>query len=304
MRIGITANDSLAGVSVEQIANFTQQMEKRGFDTVWMSHVLKLDAITALAVAAYVTSKIELGTAVTTSYPRHPSAVAQQALTVSAISDGRFTLGLGLSHKMLVEDMLGLSYAKPAKHMREYLEVLHPLLNLSTVSYEGEQYKTNIELDVPGAKPVPVLVAALGPAMLAIAGRLGDGVTTWMTGPNTLEELTIPTVMKSATDTPDRGSPRVVAGFPILLTDDADAGREFLASKLGMYGQLPSYKASLKREGVESPVDIALVGNKKVLRQKLGHLRDIGVTDLRANIMAPSEDLAQATMDFLQGELS
>jgi len=259
-----------------------------------------LDAITALAVAAYVSGTSELGTAVTTSYSRHPAALAQQALTVSAISDGRFTLGLGLSHKMLVEDMLGLSYEKPAKHMREYLEVLYPLLNLSAVNFSGEQYQTVLELDVPEAKPVPVLVAALGPIMLGIAGRLSDGVTTWMTGPKTLAKLTIPTVTKSAADTPGNTAPRIVAGFPILLTDNEAKARAFLSTKLSMYGQLPSYKASLDREGVSSPADIALVGNEQVLHERLNYLNDIGVTDLRANIMAPREEQLQATLEFLQ----
>lgn len=134
--------------------------EEKGFESVWMANIFGFDAISALSLVGQVTSKLKLGTAVTPTYPRHPTAIAQQALTAAAASDNRFTLGIGLSHKMVIEDMLGFSYEKPAKHMREYLSVLGPLLRGETTTFKGEQFNVaNVKLDVPGAEKVPVLVA-------------------------------------------------------------------------------------------------------------------------------------------------
>lgn len=158
-------------------------MEQRGFDSVWMSHVLALDAITALAVAGYETSRIELGTVVTISYPRHPTALA-----------------LGLSHKMLIEDKLGLSYDRPAQHMGKYLEVLRPLLNLSEVDFTGELYRADIALEVP----------------------------------NTLENQTIPALLQCAKESGNSVEPRVVAGFPIVLASDVEGAKQLLCFSAGL----------------------------------------------------------------------
>jgi alkanesulfonate monooxygenase SsuD/methylene tetrahydromethanopterin reductase-like flavin-dependent oxidoreductase (luciferase family) len=163
----------------------------------------------AATVCARETSRIELGTAVVPTYPRHPIAMAQAALSAAAFSGNRFTLGIGLSHQIVIEGMLGFSFAKPYSHMREYLAVLAPLIRTGQVSFAGDEFRVNATLNVPGAKPCPILVAALAPKMLALAGRETDGTITWMTGPKTIREHTV----------------RVSAGGRSQPTDAARRGR-------------------------------------------------------------------------------
>src|SRR4029450_1547057 len=147
----------------------------KGFRSAWRATFSSFDAMGALGIVGRETSRIELGTAVVPTYPRHPVAIAQQALTTQAASRGRFVLGIGLSHQIVIENLLGLSYQRRASHMREYLAVLGPLLRGEPCDYKGEEYRVQVGLQVPGAAPVPVLVAALGPAMLRLAGRLAAG---------------------------------------------------------------------------------------------------------------------------------
>ncbi|MFN3236878.1 MAG: LLM class F420-dependent oxidoreductase [Pseudomonadales bacterium] len=273
--------------------------EEKGFESVWMANIFGFDAISALSLVGQVTSKLKLGTAVTPTYPRHPTAIAQQALTAAAASDNRFTLGIGLSHKMVIEDMLGFSYEKPAKHMREYLSVLGPLLRGETTTFKGEQFNVaNVKLDVPGAEKVPVLVAALGPVMLKLAGELADGTVTWMTGPKTLGDHIIPGIGEGAANV-GKPTPTVAAGFPVLLTTKVDEAKAMIDKTLAIYGMLPSYRAMLDREGAAGPSDIAIVGDENALRSGIQRLQDIGVTDFCASIVADNPEDYQRTFDFL-----
>jgi F420-dependent oxidoreductase-like protein len=267
-----------------------------------MANIFGLDAIGSLAIVGRETERIELGTAVVPTYPRHPVALAQQVLTTQAAAKGRFTLGIGLSHQVVIETIMGLSYAKPARHMREYLSVLNPLLKGEASSFQGEEYRVNASLDVPGASPVPVLIAALGPQMLKIAGRMTDGTILWMTGPKTIEGHIGPG-LRGAAEKAGRPEPRIVAGLPVVATDDPDTVRERVGKSLTLYGTLPSYRAMLDREGVEGAADIALVGNEKVLDAEFDRLRDIGVTDFNAAIMPLEEGADARTLDWLQSRL-
>jgi F420-dependent oxidoreductase-like protein len=267
-----------------------------------MANIFRLDAINTLGLIGRETSRIELGTAVVPTYPRHPVAIAQQALTTQAASRGRFVLGIGLSHKIVIENMLGFSYDKPAKHMREYLKVLAPLLRGEGVQFQGEQYKVAAQLQVPGATRVPLLVAALGPTMLKLTGELADGTITWMTGPKTLAQHIIPT-MREAAKQAGRPEPRVVAGFPVILTNKPAEAKEKIGKALVIYGQLPSYRAMLDREGAGGPSDIALAGDEKALRAEIARLRDIGVTDFDAFITAVEDGSEERTLAFLASEL-
>ena len=184
MRIGVMSG-ATAGPDgeLDGLVRRARDLEARGFQSIWMANIFGLDAITAQAVVGRETERIELGTAVVPSYPRHPFAIAQQARTAAAASGGRFTLGIGLSHQVVIENMIGLSYARPARHMREYMAVLGPLLRGEPVAFEGEEYKVNGALEVPEAGSVPVLIAALGDQMLRIAGQTAEGTILWMTGP-------------------------------------------------------------------------------------------------------------------------
>jgi F420-dependent oxidoreductase-like protein len=299
MRIGIMlgATPGPHG-TLDGLVAFAREVEEKGVPSLWLAHVFGLDAITALALVGRETSRIELGTAVVPTYPRHPAAMAQQALTAGAASGGRFTLGVGLSHQLVIEGMLGLSFEKPAAHMREYLEVLAPMLRGEPVSYQGERYRVNAGLQVEGAPAVPLLVAALGPVMLDVTARLAGGTITWMTGPRTLADYVVPTLREAASRA-QRPEPRVVAGFPVAVTDDVEKGRERVGSILAMYGTLPSYRAMLDREGLQGPADVALVGNEARVGAAIDQISDTGASDLIAAIVPVEDDTAERTLAFL-----
>ena len=282
MRIGVMAGASGPDASLDGLVARAQDLERRGFPTLWLANIFGLDAITSLAVVGRETERIELGTAVVPSYPRHPMAMAQQCLTAQVAAGGRFVLGVGLSHKIVIEDMFGLSYEKPARHMREYMAVLGPLLRGESAKFSGDEFRVNAALEI-GAPPVPVLIAALGDHMLRIAGRTSSGTILWMTGPATIESHIVPKLSAAASEA-GRPAPRVVAGLPIIATDDPDGARERMAKAFAMYGQLPSYRAMLDKEGAAGPADVALVGNEKELDASLDRLRDVGVTDFDAAI--------------------
>ncbi|MCX2976921.1 TIGR03564 family F420-dependent LLM class oxidoreductase [Candidatus Marimicrobium litorale] len=279
-----------------------QRIEKLGFHSLWMATIYNYDALTALAAIGTATREMELGTAVVATHPRHPMAMAQQALTAAAACNNRFTLGIGLSHRYVIEQEMGLSYDRPAHHMREYLNVLLPLLQTGTVDYEGELYQTNASLDIPEANTPPVVIAALGPAMLKLAGNRTAGTTLWLTGVKTIAEHTVPTIIQAAADA-GRKPPRVIAGVPVVLASDPDSARAMVDRQLGPYKNIPSYRAMLDREGASGPGDVALVGNESELRQQLQTLRKIGVTDLNAVLVNESRDTYENTLAFLADEI-
>jgi 5,10-methylenetetrahydromethanopterin reductase len=303
MRIGLMlgATEGADG-TIDGVVAAAKRYEAAGFPSLWMANIFGLDAINTLALVGRETAKIELGTAVVPTYPRHPFAIAQQALTTQAASRGRFVLGIGLSHKIVIEDMLGFSYDKPAKHMREYLNVLAPLLRGEPVSFKGEQYRVNAGLQVPGATRVQLLVAALGPTMLKLTGELADGTITWMTGPKTLASHIVPG-LREGTKAAGKPASRVVAGFPIVVTRNVAEAREKIGKQLVIYGQLPSYRAMLDREGLKGPAEIALVGDEGALRKDMKRLAEAGVTDFSAAIANVEEGSIERTLAFLQGEL-
>jgi len=292
-----------AGKGLPALVEFCKDAEQRGFDSIWLANVFGLDAVGACAIAGWETSRIEFGTAVTPTYPRHPAALAQQALTTSVACNGRFALGIGLSHQLVIEGMYGLSYDKPAAHMKEYLEIIAPLLRGAAADFEGAQLTGRVTLDIPDAAQVPLIVAALGPVMLKLAGELADGTTTWMTGPNTLESHIIPTI-NAAASAAGKSAPRIVCGMPIALTNDEVGAREIIGQELQIYGMLPSYRAMLDREGVAGPAELAMVGDEATLRAGIQRLRDVGVTDFNAAIVPTSEGVLENTLDLLQSELA
>jgi 5,10-methylenetetrahydromethanopterin reductase len=300
MRIGIMAGASSGpDATLDALIELARDVERRGFSSLWMAQFFGMDALTALAVVARETERIELGPAVLPTYPRHPLAMAQQAITASVAAGGRFTLGIGLSHPVVIEALMGLDYAKPATHMREYLEVLTPLLRGEAVNFSGDRYRVNAELKIEGAQPVPLIIAALGPVMLDLAGRFADGTVTWMTGPATLANHIVPTI-RTAAEKAGRPAPRIIAGLPFVVTDDAPKVREKLSRTLRMYATMPSYRAMFDREGVANPEDIAVLGNEAEVAAILDRLEESGVTDFNASVLTPDSEIKQRTFEFLE----
>lgn len=299
MRIGVMIGGDGRRLSIDDVIGIARQVEAAGLDDVWMANIFSFDAVSTLMLVGREVPRVGLGTAVTPTYPRHPTAIAQQALTTAAATGNRFTLGIGLSHQLVIEQMLGLSYQQPARHMREYLSVLMPLARGETANFQGEEFRvSNVALDVPGAERLPVVVAALGPVMLKIAGELADGTNTWMVGPKTMAGHIVPRITESAAAA-GRPAPRVVGGFPIILTNRPDDAKAKIAQQLTIYGQLPSYRAMLDREGAAGPADLAIAGDENLLRGELKRLEDIGVTHFNAAIAAVEDGAFERTLEFL-----
>jgi 5,10-methylenetetrahydromethanopterin reductase len=250
-----------------------------GIHTAWCSQIFAYDALTAIAAIGREVPGIDFGSAVIPTYPRHPVMLAGQALTVQAATGGRLTLGIGLSHQVVIENVFGQSFEKPARHMREYLSILMPLLEGEPVAFVGETLRASTfgPLQI-AASPPSVLVAALGTSMLKIAGRQAAGTVTWMTGPSTIESHVIPTIRAAAADA-GRPEPRIGVGLPVCVTDDAATARATASEVFAIYGQLPSYRAMLDREGAGGPADVAIVGTEAEVKAQIAQLGDIGVTD-------------------------
>jgi len=282
MRIGIGIGD-IAGApaDVDGLVAQAKRAEADGFASGWFANIFGMDAIMAAAICGRETDRLELGTAVVPTYPRHPIAMAQAALSAQAVARGRFTLGIGLSHQVVIETMLGLSFAKPYSHMREYLAVLAPLIRSGSVQFAGEEFRVAANLSVSGATPCPILLAALASRMLALAGREGDGTITWMTGPRTIREHTAPRIREAAAKA-GRPAPRIVVGLPVAVTRAAGAARESAGRGFEIYGMLPSYRAMLDRERAEGPADVAVVGDESAVGEQLERLADAGATDFLA----------------------
>jgi len=302
MRIGIFGGDTGQGPGgMDDLVKAAQEVADAGFAAYWLPQIFGLDALTALAVIGTAVPGIELGTAVVPTYPRHPMMLAGQALTVQQATGGRLALGIGLSHQIVVESIWGMSFDKPVRHMREYLSILRPLLYGESVSFRGETLSMNGALTISndlGAPPI--LVAALGTQMLNITGRLGDGTITWMTGTSTLREHTVPTLRSAATAAGRPEAVRVVAGLPIAVTDDPAAARERAARVFAIYGQLPSYRAMLDREGAGGPADVAIVGNEATVRDEIERLEEAGVTDFIAAEFSSDPTERARTRELLQ----
>jgi F420-dependent oxidoreductase-like protein len=271
-----------------------------GFGSAWLSHIFGLDALTALAVAGAQTPGIELGTAVVPVYPRHPAALAQQAMTANAALDGRLVLGVGLSHQIVIENMYGYSFERPGRYMKEYLDILIPASRGEQVEYTGERLAANIGLTTPGAG-FPVLVAALGPRMLRLAGTVADGTALWMTGARTVAEHIAPTITAAAAEA-GRPAPRIVCALPICVTDDPEGAVARANEMFSVYGTLPSYRAMLDREGAEGPGDVAIVGDEDTVRARLAELEQAGVTDFVASIYANADRTRKLLVSMLKGE--
>jgi 5,10-methylenetetrahydromethanopterin reductase len=297
MRIGINGTGSLS--SLDATIDEARRAEADGFDSFWIAQVFGLDALTALAVAGREVGRIELGTAVVPTYPRHPMMLAGQALTTQTAIGDRLTLGIGLSHQIVVEHLWGYSYDKPVRHMREYLDALLPLLRGEATDLHGEDITSVGALDVPGVPAPPVLVAALGSQMLAVTGSRGCGTITWCTGQRALADHVVPK-LTAAADAAGHPSPRVVVGLPIAVTDDADGARAAVADRMALYGGLPSYRAMLDLEGVQDPSEIALVGDESQVEAALRGLVEAGVTDFGAAITTTSAEDHERTWNFLR----
>lgn len=277
MKISVLAPMITGPAVVDDTVENLTRLRDEGFTRAWLTQLpYEPDLLTVLAVALREVDGIELGTGVLPIQNQHPMLLAQRALTLNLIGEGRFILGLGLTHRMVTEQMWGIPWERNVRRMREYLDGLQPLLAGEPADAAGEIVTTRGALQIPGSTAPPVYLAALGPQLLKLAGRRTAGTLTWMTGPTTLAEHVSPTLRQAAADAqrPD-DAVQVIAALPVAVTEDVDGVRAQAAKQFAMYGHLPSYRAMLDREGYAGPADAAIIGDEAEVAERIRALEGV-----------------------------
>jgi F420-dependent oxidoreductase-like protein len=285
--------------SLETVRAAVRQAAEDGLAGAWMSQIFGLDSLTALAVVGPEFPGLDLGVSVVPIYGRHPLALAMQALTVQEAVGGRLILGIGPSHQITVEGLYGQSYAKPYTRTEEYLRALLPLLAGEAADVSGEEITARGSVAVDAPAPPPVLVAALGPKMLRLAGTESAGTSLWMVGPRTIADHIVPTITQAAADA-GRPSPRILAGITVCVTDNPDAARDRAAAEQAMYGTLPAYQRVLQAEGVEGPGGLVITGDEETVAAGINRYGEAGATDLRVTIVAAGDEELERTRAVLR----
>jgi len=269
------------------------EAEQAGFTSIWVPQIPgEFDALTAISLMGRATERIELGTAVLPIQTRHPIAMAQEALSNQAVCEGRFTLGLGPSHHWIVDDMLGMPYERPAHHVRNYVEVLNEAFaGPGSVDIENDEFRVHSPIDVTDIAPPPILVAALGPVMLRIAGERSAGTVLWMADERSIADHIVPRITKAASEA-GRPAPRIVAGIPVTLCakGEVDAARVWANKLLGHAEYSPNYERLLERGDAGDVGDILAAGEESAILDRLRRFRDAGATDLSIRVLAFGSD--------------
>ena len=290
MRLGVMVGPERSRYStkVERMVADATWAEEVGLASLWIPQIPDdFDALTAAVLIGSATSRIEIGTAVVPIQPRHPVVLAHQVLSTQTVCEGRLTLGLGVSHHWVIDEMLGLPYERPAATMRDYLDVLdQALAGPGTVDVENERFRVHQPMDVTDITPTPVMIAALGPVMLRIAGERTDGTILWLADERAIETHVAPTLDAAAAGA-GRPTPRIVAGVPICLCGDAEvevavarANRVLSESEVS-----PNYQKLLDLGDARTVGDILAAGGEEAIRRRLQAFADAGATDVSLRVV-------------------
>jgi F420-dependent oxidoreductase-like protein len=290
MRIGVMVGPERGryATKVERLRADAEWADAAGVASIWVPQIPDdFDALTAVTIAALATSRVELGTAVVPIQPRHPIALAHQALSTQAVCEGRLALGLGVSHHWIVDEMLGLPYERPLAAMRAYLDVLDVALRgPGMVDVENEFYRVHNPMDVTDVAPTPVLLAALGPRMLQLAGERTAGTILWMADERAIGSHIAPSIARAAAAA-GRPAPRVVAGIPLCLCrdDEIDAAVARTNRILSEAEVSPNYQRLLAHGDAETVGDILAAGSETTIEKRLRAFADAGVTDISFRVV-------------------
>lgn len=289
MRIGLTGG----GATVEKVIEQAKQAEADGFHALWYASVVTGDPLVAMALAGRETRSIELGTAVLQTYPCHPLLQANRAASVvDAMQRHGFTMGIGPSHEALVRGVYGLSYEHPGRSTEEYVTILSALLRGDPVDFDGRDWATHSAGRMAALPhPVPVLLSALGPRLLRVAGEVCDGTILWMAPVRAIDTHVAPKI-QAAASAAGKPAPRIVAGLPIAVHDDEQEARSAAAASAAGYAGMPNYQRIMDIGGVASPADAAIVGDEKAVTRQLQALLDAGATDIWAAVVPVGQDRA------------
>jgi len=275
MRIGLTGGGSSADRIVQQAID----AEADGFTSLWFASAVFGDPLVPMALAGKATKTIELGTSVLQTYTCHPILQANRAAaTAAAMERPGFTLGIGPSHVPVIEGMYGLASDSPGQHTEEYTTILVTALRDGQVDFAGELLSARGRRAVALDAPVPVLLGALAPRMLRVAGAVADGTVTWMANARAVGDHIVPKLRAAASGR----EPRVVVGLPVVVHDDVAEARAEAAAQFAMYGGLPNYRRVLDIGGAAGPADAAIVGDEESVSRQVRALFDAGATDFWA----------------------
>jgi F420-dependent oxidoreductase-like protein len=291
MRIGMTVGPERAryATKVERLRAAAQWADDAGLASIWVPQIPdEFDALTMAAIVGEVTTSVEIGTAVVPVQPRHPIALAQQALSVQAVCEGRLALGLGVSHHWIIDEMLGLPYERPAATMRAYLDVLDQALRgPGHVDVENELFRIHNPLDITDVTPTPVLVAALGPVMLRLAGERTDGTILWMADERAIATHVAPTITGAA-EAAGRPAPRIVASIPVCVCrdDEVDLAVARTNRVLSEAEMSPNYQKLLEHGDAREVGDLLAAGSESTIEKRFRAFADAGVTDLSVRVLS------------------
>jgi len=303
VRYGINGSGRLLTDGVAGVLADLTDAETAGFASYWVAQVGLIDALTVLGAHGSTDSSMQLGTAVISTWERHPHMLAAQALTTQALVGDRLVVGIGVNHRPHVEQSLRMTWDRPVRHMADYLSILQDLLAGGSASFQGDVWSFDGEGAKPSAGTPKVMVAALGPQMLRLAGRRADGTILWCVGPTTIRTHIAPVINEAAAQA-DRPPPAIVCSIPVWVTDDPTPARQFLAAILADYAELPSYRAMMDIEGVHGLGDLSIVGSEGFVREALGRIEASGATDFTPVPMGGNPDEEARTMSVLRDAIA
>jgi F420-dependent oxidoreductase-like protein len=298
MRIGLMIGPERGrfATKVERMCTDARWADDAGLASIWTPQIPdEFDALTAATVMGAATSRIEIGTAVVPIQTRHPIALLQQALSTQAVLGGRLTLGLGVSHHWIVDEMLGLPYERPLGQMRATLDALDQgLAGPGQVDVENDFFRIHNPLSVTDVTPTPVLLAALGPKMLQLAGERTDGTILWLADERAIANHIAPIITKAA-ESAGRSTPRIVAGVPVCLCSDGEVDVAVARANrvLSEAEVSPNYQRLLDQGDATSVGDILAAGSESSVEKRLRSFADAGVTDLSVRVVPIGDDRDQ-----------
>jgi alkanesulfonate monooxygenase SsuD/methylene tetrahydromethanopterin reductase-like flavin-dependent oxidoreductase (luciferase family) len=257
------------GRSLDAAIERVRLAESLGYESVYVTQLAARESLTVLTAYALATSRIRMGTGVVPIYTRTPATMAQTAATIDEISGGRLTLGLGVSHRPVVEGWHGQTIDRPASEMREYVGIVRAIL-CGEGPPAGEKWRTGFRLMGLDVRPsLPIYIAALSPTMLRLAGEIADGVVLWLCNPDYIRDVVVPEVQagRARAGLPPEGFD-VVAAVPAALTDDRDGVYRLLRGELIPYFGLPFYRAMIERAGFGAEIEAfdAAAGDLEAMR--------------------------------------
>jgi F420-dependent oxidoreductase-like protein len=292
MRIGLNGG----GATVTRMIEQAKRAEDDGFTTLWYPSAVAGDPLVAMSIAGHGTTTLELGTAVLQTYTCHPTLQATRA-AAAAVAMGRpgLTLGVGPSHQPVVELMQGMDYSHAGRHTEEYVQIVTCILRGEPVAFQGEDFRVNVTpVPLPDGFTVPVLVAALGPRLLRVAGQHADGTILWMANATAVASHVAPR-LRAAAAAAGRPAPRIVAGLPVAVHDDVAEARAVAGQQFAMYGTLPNYQRILAHGGCPGPADAAIVGDEAAVGEQIEALFAAGATDVWAAPFPVGDDRKAST---------